>query len=320
MTSEFDVIRQYFQVAAKGIPLAVGDDAALLDIAPDHQLVTSADLLLEDRHFLPDTPPDTLGHKALAVNLSDLAAMGAKPLACLLSLGLPSIDHAWLQQFARGFHTLAKAAACPLVGGDTTRSAQGLVVGVTVLGTVPRGAALQRDAARTNDDVWLTGYLGAAYVGLQVLWGKQKVDAAQRESLLKQLQSPQPPYGFAPHLQTIAHAAIDISDGLMQDLGHLLAASNKGAELDYQALPSHPAIQHLDARQLAEAVLTGGDVYQLCFTAPSEHRQTIRQLAKQHQVRVSCIGRVTEQKGIAIKHLPHPDLIPAQLGFDHFLD
>src|SRR5699024_2384362 len=149
---------------------------------------------------------------------------------------------------------------------------QGLVVGVTVMGTVPRGAALRRDAAKADDDVWLTGYLGAAYVGLHVLWGKQTVEAAHHASLIEQLQSPQPPYIFAPHLRAVAHAAIDISDGLMQDLGHLLEASNKGAELDYQALPSHPAIQHLDGKQLAEAVLTGGDVYQLCFTAPREHR------------------------------------------------
>jgi len=320
MTSEFDVIRHYFQQVADGIPLGVGDDGALLDIAPGHQLVTSADLLLEGRHFLADTPPETLGHKALAVNLSDLAAMGAAPLACLLSLGLPQVDDDWLQKFSSGFHALAKIAACPLVGGDTTRSEHGLVIGVTVMGTVPRDTALRRDAAQINDDVWLTGTLGAAYVALQALWGKQVASVADREPLMAHLQCPQPPIFFAPQLRGIAHAAIDISDGLMQDLGHLLTASDKGAEIDYQALPSHPAIRQLPAAPLAEALLAGGDVYQLCFTAPEAHRNTIAKLAKQHQVQVSCIGRVTQKKGIAIKHLPHPNLIPAQLGFDHFLD
>ncbi|NMU93927.1 thiamine-phosphate kinase, partial [Achromobacter ruhlandii] len=179
MASEFDLIARYFTRAAPAGLLGVGDDCALFPVPPGEQVATSTDLLLEGRHFFPDVDPKALGHKALAVNLSDLAAMGARPIGCVLGLALPRLDEAWLAAFAEGFHALAQVHGCPLIGGDTTRSVHDLAISVTVFGAVPADAALRRDGARADDDIWVSGELGAADVAYRLLDGQDPADAAR---------------------------------------------------------------------------------------------------------------------------------------------
>ncbi|HEY9275374.1 thiamine-phosphate kinase, partial [Achromobacter sp.] len=272
MASEFDLIARYFTRAAPAGLLGVGDDCALFPVPPGEQVATSTDLLLEGRHFFPDVDPKSLGHKALAVNLSDLAAMGARPIGCVLGLALPRLDEAWLAAFAEGFHALAAAHGCPLIGGDTTRSAHDLAISVTVFGAVPAGLALRRDGAKAGDDIWVSGELGAADVAYRLLDGQYPADPALLAATRDALEWPDPQVSLGLALRGIAHAAIDISDGLLQDLGHILAASRVGATLHYAQLPVASALAPLAQAPLRRAVLGGGDVYQLCFTAPTSRR------------------------------------------------
>lgn len=282
------------------------------------QPVTSIDLLIEGRHFLPDVDPGSLGHKALAVNLSDLAAMGAQPLGCLLGLSLPRVDAHWLASFSQAFHALADQAGCPLIGGDTTRSNQGVVISVTVFGQVDPDLALRRDAALPGDDIWVTGTLGAPHVALQLLlgqWASQPgLLAATRESL----ERPQPPFLFAQSLPGLAHAALDISDGLVQDLGHILKASQCGAILNYDDLPVDPAVATLNDTQLREALLSGGDVYQLCFTAPAAHRVRITEQTGKFGIQATRIGRIERGTELLIRDANGKIAPVSSQGFDHF--
>lgn len=315
---EFDLIARYFSRPAPAGFLGVGDDCALFAVSPGHQLATSTDLFIEGRHFIAGADPAAVGHKALAVNLSDLAAMGAKPLACLLSLSLPRIDEAWLEAFADGFYALADQAACPLVGGDTTRSPAGIIINVTVMGEVRPGQALLRSAAQVGDDIWVTGELGAPDIALQLLQGRLPADRALLEATRSALERPLPPWQFAQHLAGVAHAALDISDGLAQDLGHILAASHCGAELDCDALPLAPALRRLDPAVARKAALTGGDVYQLCFTAAPNQCEHISRLAHDAGVRVTRIGRIESQPGLRIVMADKTPIVLDSAGFDHF--
>ncbi|HLR13971.1 MAG TPA: thiamine-phosphate kinase [Burkholderiaceae bacterium] len=320
MPGEFDLIRRYFGRRATGVVLGAGDDCALLDVPHGHHLAVSTDMLLEGRHFLPDVNPQSLGHKALAVNLSDLAAMGARPSGCLLALGLPAVDDAWLSPFSQGFHELADEAGCPLVGGDTVRSPQGVVITVSVLGSVPVGQALRRDAAQVGDDIWLTGSLGAPGIALRLLDGRLPADDRRLTATRDALEWPGPPLAFAAELPGRARAAIDVSDGLLQDLSHVLTASGCSAVLSFDALPVHPAIQDLPADVLKPVVLTGGDVYQLCFTAAAAHRHQLQALARQHATPLSRIGTITGgDAGTIHDEHGHPLSLDAP-GFDHFMD
>lgn len=298
--------------------LGVGDDCALLPLDAGMQLATSTDLFIEGRHFLSETDPVALGHKALAVNLSDLAAMGAQPLACLLSLSLPDVDHAWLQGFSDGFYALADASGCSLVGGDTTRSNGGIVISVTVMGQVRADQALRRSAAQPDDRIWLTGMLGAPDIALRLLQGRMVADETLLASVRPALERPMPPWHFGQLLAGVAHAALDVSDGLVQDLGHILTASQCGANLFYASLPADPLLAQLDLSLQRDAVLSGGDVYQLCFTAAVDRSQQILQLAHQGGVRVTPIGCITREPGLRIFQ-PDGRLIqsPAS-GYDHF--
>ncbi|MGB3288963.1 MAG: thiamine-phosphate kinase [Burkholderiaceae bacterium] len=318
MNNEFDLIARYFSRPAPPGTLGVGDDCALVAVAPGHQLACSTDLLIEGRHFFPDVDPQALGHKALAVNLSDLAAMGGQPLGCLLSLSLPAIDHGWLAEFSSGFYALADQAQCPLVGGDTTRSASGIVINVTVLGQVKPQEALLRSGARAEDDIWVTGTLGAPDVALRLLNHSLLADPALLAATRPALERPLPPWQFASTLAGVAHSALDISDGLLQDLGHILQASACGAELDYPALPVHPALSGLDDALLREAVLAGGDVYQLCFTAASSQRERIQELAGQAFVQATRVGRISAQPGLVLRDAQGKPMTVAVAGFDHF--
>lgn len=296
----------------------MGDDCALFPVPAGQHLATTTDMLLEGRHFLSDTDPAALGHKALAVNVSDLAAMGAVPLGCLLSIGLPRVDHAWLHEFSAGFHAFAAQAECPLVGGDTTRSDSGIVIAVTVMGHVQASQALRRSSAQVNDDIWVSGYLGAADVALRMLQGRLPVNKALLEQTRTTLEKPVPPWRLAPQLCGVAHAALDISDGLAQDLGHILEASQCGAELYYKSMPVDPALQALPSDVIRQAVLAGGDVYQLCFTASPERRQQICDLAAVAGVKVTQVGRITKESGLRI-YDAHDQLMQLGVsGFDHF--
>lgn len=298
--------------------LGVGDDCALFSVLPGMQLACSTDLLIEGQHFFTDVDPRVLGHKALAVNLSDLAAMGARPLACLLGISLPAVNHDWLQAFSDGFHCLAAQAACPLVGGDTTRSNNGIVISVTVMGEVRGAQALRRSAALVGDDIWLTGTLGAPDVALRLLQGRLTANPALLDATRPYLEKPQPPWDFAQRLVGVAHAALDVSDGLVQDLGHILTASVCGAELQYDSLPIDPSLAGLDNQLVQQAVLAGGDVYQLCFTAPQDQRSYIKELAQKSRVQLTRVGHITEGSGLRIVNKQGQLMALAVGGFDHF--
>lgn len=318
MSAEFDLIARYFTRPAPDGMLGVGDDCALLSTTPGMQLAVSADLLVENRHFFPDVAPDALGHKSLAVNLSDLAAMGARPLGCVLSLSLPRVDHDWLTAFSGAFHALAEQAGCPLVGGDTVRSADGITIGVTVMGQVAPDQALRRAGAKAGDDIWVSGELGAADVALRLLQGRLAPDAALLAQTRQALEWPQPQLALGQALAGLAHAAIDISDGLAQDLGHILAASHCGAELHVDSLPIAPALLGLPVDVQYDAALSGGDVYQLCFTAAAVDADAVMACAKRAGVRVTRVGRIVPAAGLRILDAAGACLSLRQQGFDHF--
>jgi len=318
VASEFDLIARYFTRAAPNGLLGVGDDCALFPVPPGEQVATSTDLLLEGRHFFPDVDPKALGHKALAVNLSDLAAMGARPIGCVLGLALPHLHEPWLAAFAEGFHALAAAHGCPLIGGDTTRSAHDLAISVTVFGAVPAGQALRRDGAQAGDDIWVSGELGAADVAYRLLDGQYPSDAALLAATRGALEWPEPQVALGLALRGIANAAIDLSDGLLQDLGHILTASRAGACLRFADLPMAPALSGLDAVPLQRALLGGGDVYQLCFTAPASRREAVLAAAASAGSRVTRVGEILPQPGMAVIDAHGQPLADLPAGFDHF--
>lgn len=318
MNIEFDLIARYFSRPAPCGFLGVGDDCALFPVAAGHHLATSTDLLVEGRHFFSDVDPAALGHKALAVNLSDLAAMGAQPVACLLSLSLPAVDHDWLTAFSQSFYALADQAGCPLIGGDTTRSTAGIVISVTVMGQVRPDQALRRAAAQVGDDVWITGDLGAANIALRLLQNELPYNPDLLAATRRALEWPLPPWQFGQALAGVAHAALDISDGLAQDIGHILKASGCGAEVEYLALPVAPALQGLDSQLVQAAVLAGGDVYQLCFTAAAGERARILALAAASSLQVTRVGRVVAEPGLRVRAADGTVIPLDKAGFDHF--
>lgn len=282
------------------------------------QIATSTDLLVEGRHFFPDVDPQALGHKSLAVNLSDLAAMGAKPLGCVLGLALPSMNEPWLAAFSRGFHDLADAHGCALLGGDTTRSPHDLAISVTVFGAVAADHALRRDAARVGDHIWVSGTLGAADVAYRLLDGQIPVDEVTLAATRRALEWPSPRVALGQALVGVAHAAIDISDGLLQDLGHVLTASRVGAQLRFDAMPVDPALDGLPANVVTQAVLGGGDVYELCFTAEPDSHDRILHAAARVGVPVTLVGHITQAPGVVVVDVEGRAMSSLPRGFDHF--
>lgn len=320
MGGEFDLIAKYFSPAAPEGFLGVGDDCAIMPAREGRQWVASTDLLLQGRHFSDGDDPEALGHKALAVNVSDLAAMGARPEACLLGLALPKVDEAWLRAFSSGFLDYAAQTGCALVGGDTTRSAGGVQISVTVLGTVPAGRALRRDAARAGDDIWVTGHLGGPHLAWQLSEGRWPEHADRLAQVRPALERPMPPWQLAQELPQWAHAGLDLSDGLPQDLGHVLRASACGARLSYDDLPVSPALAGLPADVQRECVLAGGEVYQLCFMAPAAHRDAIAELGRRHGARITRVGQITAEDGLRVLDgAGRPVALPRR-GYDHFSD
>lgn len=319
---EFDLIRRYFSRAAERSPLGIGDDCALLAPAGGMQLAVSCDMLVEGRHFLSTVDPARLGHKALAVNLSDLAAMGARPLAFTLALSLPSADEAWLAGFSRGLFALAERHACELVGGDTTRGPLNLCI--TVFGEVPSGAALLRSGARPGDDVWVSGTLGDARLALEVFRGTLSLPADRFEAARRRMEQPEPRVALGLALRGVASAAVDLSDGLAGDLGHILAASGVGATLDADAAAGCIATTRdgfdagLDLNQRRTFALAGGDDYELAFTAPAERRDAVRAAGRASATPVTRIGRIEPERGLRLTDAAGAALDLRIAGFDHF--
>jgi thiamine-monophosphate kinase len=321
---EFELIRRHFQrparSAAPGVALGIGDDCALLLPRAGWQLAVSTDMLVQDRHFFADVAPDALGHKALAVNLSDLAAMGARPLGFTLALALPSADDAWLATFASGLLALADAHGCPLVGGDTTRGP--LNICITVLGEVQPGQALRRDAARVGDDLYLSGRTGEARLALELMrgtqWARQHASAAALPRLRERLERPTPRLALGQALAGAAHAAIDLSDGLCGDLGHMLAASGVGAEIELALLPVAPDLQVLPQALQLDCLLNGGDDYELLFTAGPGLRAAVASAAQATGTPVQRIGRITAPTGLRLLDAAGHEVALRTHSFDHF--
>jgi thiamine-monophosphate kinase len=312
--NEFDLIKRYFTTASSDVVLGVGDDAAIVRPTAGCDLHVSVDTLVEGRHFFADVDPVDLGHKTLAVNLSDMAAMGARPRWALLSLALPDVDPVWLDGFARGFFALAQRHGVSLIGGDTTRGP--LTLSVTIMGETLAGGGLCRHAARVGDDIWVSGELGLAAVALrQRLHGDLAIPADVLETCRCKMDAPEPRLALGQALQPIAHAAIDISDGLMADLGHILQRSAVGAEIWSQSLPTHPWIAEQGA-SLLDAVAAGGDDYELCFTADPGQRADIEALAS--GCRVTRIGRVVAGDRARLLLASGEELFTGRNGFDHF--
>lgn len=309
MPSEFELIRRYFSRPAKRALLGVGDDAALLRPAPGMALAFATDLLLEGRHFRPGDDPRSLGHKALAVNLSDMAAMGATPRWAVLALAIPAADEAWLAAFAEGLYALAARFGVDLVGGDTTRGP--LTLCVAILGEVPEGQAHTRAGAQPGDDIWVSGELGGAALALQ---HPGDADAAKR------LAEPEPRVALGERLRGLVTSAIDVSDGFAQDLGHILASSRVRARVRYEDLPRHPGLERPgvgeDLRR--RCVLAGGDDYELVFTAAPARRAAIETIGRELALRLTRVGTIERgEPGLAVVDAAG-NPIEAAAGFDHF--
>ena len=327
---EFELIERFFKQPATGcVALGIGDDCALLRPAPGMELAVSSDMLVEGRHFFADVDPAALGHKALAVNLSDLAACGAEPLAFTLALALPpegARDESWLTAFAGGLRALAGAHGCPLAGGDTT--AGPLNICITVLGQVPVGQALRRDGARAGDELWVSGTLGDARLALLALRGEIALAPAQLAAARQRLERPTPRLALGRALRGIATSCIDLSDGLAGDVGHILKASGVGAWIDAGAacgliaanvLPAsrEEGVFDLDFRR--RAVLTGGDDYELAFTAPAAARPLVLAAARASATPVTRIGGITAGAGLTVVDAQGRTLPAGPFAsFDHF--
>jgi len=313
--SEFDLIRRFFTRPTPSATLGVGDDAALLRIADGMELAISTDMLVSGTHFLPNTDPYLLGHKTLAVNLSDLAAMGAVPRWATLALSLPAADENWLQRFSAGFFALADEYGIELIGGDTTRGSLNLCV--TIMGEVPKSKALRRSGAQAGDDIWVSGILGMAALGLAYLHGKTELPEEDRLFCLAALHKPLPQVALGLALRDIAHSAIDISDGLLADLGHILECSQLAAEIQFDAIPKVSA-GSIDEALLQQCVLSGGDDYELCFTVPAARRGEIDAIAQKLQLPLTRIGQIRTGQGCTVRAADGGVLKPKESGYDHF--
>ncbi|MDB5887470.1 MAG: thiL [Rhodocyclales bacterium] len=318
MSSEFDLIRRHFSRAVRHTDLGVGDDAALLRTRPGMQLVVSTDMLVSGTHFLPDAEAQALGWKTAAVNISDMAAMAAEPRWITLALSLPSANDKWVEDFADGFAACCMCFGVDWIGGDTTRGPLNLCA--TVFGEVPQGHAVLRSGAKAGDDIWISGAPGLAALGLQHLLGEIVVDEAWREACLLALHRPQPRVALGLALRGVATAMLDVSDGLLGDLGHILEQSNCGALIEDALLPLAPVLSASRNEALArQALLNGGDDYELLFCAASAQRDALRDLSEQLQLPLTRIGAITEQSNVIflLAQDGTTEAVRPQ-GYDHF--
>jgi thiamine-monophosphate kinase len=316
--SEFDLIQRYFTRPAPSAVMGVGDDAALLRVGEGMELAVSTDMLVSGTHFFPDADPFLLGYKTLAVNLSDMAAMGALPRWATLSLSLPQANETWLQKFSAGFFALADEHKVELVGGDTTRGPLNLCV--TIMGEVPCGKALRRSGAQPGDDIWVSGELGEAALALAYLQKEIELPEDARLSCLTALHQPQPRVALGLMLRDIAHSAVDISDGLLADLGHILECSGVAAEVRYDKLPLSPLFAaNVVTREIAQrCVLSGGDDYELCFTAPLAQREVIVALEHLFHLPLTRIGKIVSGNDCKVRAADGSAMTIEKAGYDHF--
>jgi len=318
--SEFEIIRRFFTHRARGAVLGVGDDAAIVRTRRGMELAVSADMLVSGRHFFSDADPQQLGHKSLAVNLSDMAAMGATPRWATLSIALPRVDARWLKAFMDGFMRLARRHRVDLVGGDTTRGP--LTIAVQIIGEVPAGSALRREGARAGDDIWVSGTIGAAALALAARKGRIRLATGERRRLEQKLHAPVPRIALGAALRGVARSAIDVSDGLVADLGHICERSGVSAIIEKTRVPL-PGIKkyNLNQKVISTCMLSGGDDYELVFSAASARRDSIARLAGRLRVKLTRIGKVIRRrKGPLVTVLdatgrPFP---LGQTGYKHF--
>ena len=317
---EFELIERYFQRPARRAVQGIGDDCALIQPAAGQQLAISCDMLVEGRHFLSTVDPARLGHKALAVNLSDLAACGARPVAFTLALALPRVDASWLEGFSHGLLALADAHECELIGGDTTQGP--LNVSITVMGEVPPQQALLRHAAQAGDDLYISGTVGDARLALDVFRGHLSVPGEVFERARERMERPTPRVALGQALREVAHAAIDVSDGLLGDLGHILKRSGVGAVVETGWLQGSAAVSPdlltLPWQRRLDFALAGGDDYELLFTAPVQHRERVHALASDCEVPVTRIGRITAESGLRLLDSQGQPITRRSSSFDHF--
>jgi thiamine-monophosphate kinase len=319
MTPEFNLIKQYFTRPTRDTKLGVGDDAALISLPAGMELAISADMLVAGTHFFADCDAYQLGWKSLAVNISDMAAMGANPKWATLAIALPEIKESWLAEFSRGFFACADSFNVDLIGGDTTRGP--LTISVQIMGEVPIGKAIKRSGAKIGDEIWVSGKLGDAALALAHIQNKLVLPEEASLICAKALHEPQPRVALGLALRGLANSAIDISDGLLADLGHILEQSNVGATLELKSIPHSTFAEFaigLHDENLRKMVLAGGDDYELCFTAPAEKHAEILKISEMTKLQLSCIGHVTNNTGLTLYGLDNEILNMKETGFDHF--
>jgi len=313
---EFELIERYFARPVGRAAMGMGDDCALLAPAAGMHLAISSDMLVEGRHFLSTVAPERLGHKALAVNLSDLAACAARPVAFMLALALPQADDAFLAPFARGLFAVADRFGCELVGGDTTRGP--LTIAITVFGEVPHGTALLRSGARSGDDLFVSGTLGDARLALEVFRGNASLPGDAFARVRRAMEAPEPRVALGMALRGIASSAIDVSDGLAGDLAHVLRRSGVAAVVDVDALPRSADLATQPAARQRECLLSGGDDYELVFTAPRDRRAAVAAAAAASATQVTRIGAIEAGSGIRWRDAAGRAVAGPVASFDHF--
>jgi thiamine-monophosphate kinase len=313
---EFELIDRFFTPPVRRAALGGGDDCALLTPTPGMQLAVSSDMLVEGRHFLPTLAPAHLGHKALAVNLSDLAACGATPIAFSLALAMPRADEAFLSGFSVGLLALARTHDCELIGGDTTQGP--LNICITVFGEVPSGQALLRSGARAGDDLYVSGTLGDARLALEVFRGNVALPGEAFAAVRVAMEQPQPRLALGLALRGVASSAIDVSDGLLGDLAHILRRSGVGATVMVDAVPRSEVLASQAPALQRECTLAGGDDYELLFTAPAQRAGQVRNAAQQAGVNVACIGSIDAAAGLRLVDARGQPVANRFGSFDHF--
>ena len=321
MATEFELIKRYFTHPVDRVLLGVGDDAALVRASPGKVLAIAADMLVQGRHFFRDASAQSIGHKAVAVNLSDMAAMGAQPRWATMGIALPRADAQWVADFSKGFMRLARQFGVELIGGDTTRGP--LNICVQIIGELPLRQALRRDGARVGDDIWVSGTLGDAALAVAARQGRIKLSAADLARAQRRLDQPQPRVALGLALRGVARSAIDVSDGLLADLGHICERSLLAAVVQWDQLPTSALLRRYHHHPAARtAQIAGGDDYELCFTAARSKRTALARIAVESRVELTRVGHmITAPSGIY-----HPVLVDRaglpvptkQQGFDHF--
>ena len=317
--SEFSIIEKYFSEIGSqraDVSLSVGDDAAIVSVANVQSLAISVDTLIENVHFPNATSPYDIGWKSLAVNLSDMAAMAARPQWATLALTLPEVDENWLAEFSRGFSDLAKLYDVQLVGGDTTRGS--LSISVQIIGGYENSLAIKRDQAKVGDGIYVTGYLGDAALGLKSLNESLPLSDTEKLVLLSRLNRPQPKVAEALHLAPLINAAIDLSDGISSDLSHIVTMSGVAAIVDVNAIPVSGSYRRCNQHgQLFDLALSGGDDYELCFTVEQESEEKLMMEAVKLDLKCTRIGEIVEGAGLTFMN-GNEEYIVQQKAYDHF--